>query len=218
MDAIAFPSVLDPRRKVDGVTEELESGLLTAQHARRHAAGVQAESHGQNRRIASNQFSEILDHQQLHGSHALVSEERHDDGMVLLWLGKSGHGDVAIADRLDLEYFAFSRYFVEFTVQRLQQQEHVARFMLRAPRSKSGNVGEQNRRIFEGVGNRSTVVPGIVSGFQLGIHETEGLARVIVVVVAIATVLYGVDAGTVLLFGLRCGCLNQSITDSFWEQ
>mmetsp|Transcript_10418 Transcript_10418/g.29713 ORF Transcript_10418/g.29713 Transcript_10418/m.29713 type:complete len:210 (-) Transcript_10418:2315-2944(-) len=127
LDLVLPPSRFHPCGRVDGVTEQLKSRLLSPQHAGRDWAAVNSNSHPQCGCVGSQRDFQLL-HELVELGAALLRELDHDGGMVLRGSGQARHGHVTISDSLDLEHLALPGDLVECRVRRLEEGENLRWF------------------------------------------------------------------------------------------
>lgn len=124
-----------PARGVDRVAEQLKARLRPSQYPRGGIARVDAEPHVQlggvkTLRLEPGAYLADL----ITRVEGKLSQE---DGMILDGLGYAGYGDVAIADRAELEDIEACCYLVEFPKYLLEKFEDLVRGAFRAPLGES---------------------------------------------------------------------------------
>ena len=133
------------RTGVHGIPKQLKSRFLASQDTTCNRAAVHAHPHFQCGRVFSQRIDQLC-RQLRHFGHAVASKLGHDDGMILLWLGKTRDGYVAITNSFNLEHFSPQRNSVKSPVDVLEQFKDLFWLSCCAPGCESGRKTHRSRK------------------------------------------------------------------------
>mmetsp|Transcript_21691 Transcript_21691/g.53578 ORF Transcript_21691/g.53578 Transcript_21691/m.53578 type:complete len:306 (+) Transcript_21691:154-1071(+) len=141
MNHVALASRFHTRCRIDSISKELETGLVTTQNTGSHGTTVNAHTNSKITSIGTKCSFQHA-HQFFKAFNTLLGKQGHDSGVVLGWFRQPSHGHITISNSLHLEDLATTSNDIKGSIHTLEQSKDLSRFSDGTPRRKTSNIGK----------------------------------------------------------------------------